>query len=64
MMDRWHNSFNKINVQPTDNLHNHPVASCLSHKLPSIVTSDISKTIEDNPYLTTQKLATGQGLGY
>ena len=46
------------------NLHNHPVKHCLSHKLPSRVTADIDKTLEDNPYLTTQQIATGQGLGY
>ena len=37
------------NIHPTDNLHNHPVSPCLSYKLPSMVTSDISKTLEDNP---------------
>ena len=50
---------------PADtNLHNHPVKHCLSHKLPSMVTADITRTLEDNPYLTTQQLASGQGLGY
>ena len=29
-----------------------------------MVTADINKTLEDNPYLTTQQLASGQGLGY
>ena len=29
-----------------------------------MVTADITRTLEDNPYLTTQQLASGQGLGY
>ena len=29
-----------------------------------MVTADITRTIEDNPYLTTQQLASGQGLGH
>ena len=51
-------------VRPNVNLHNHPVERSLSHKLPSMVTTDIDKTLEDNPYLTTQQLASGHGLGY
>ena len=50
---------------PADtNLHDHPIKRCLSHKLPSMVTADITRTLEDNPYLTTQQLASGQGLRY
>ena len=62
---RWIGSIiRSSNIHPTDNLHNHPVSPCLSHKLPSMVTSDISKTLQDNPYLTTQQLDSEQGLGY
>ena len=43
------------NVQPTDNLHNHPVESCLTHKLPSIVASDISKTCSREGSTLTSK---------
>ena len=51
-------------VHPKVNPHSHPVERSLSHKLPSVVTADIDRTLEDNPYLTTQQLASGQGLGY
>ena len=47
------------------NLHNHPIGvESLSHKLPAMVVSDIAKTLDDNPYLTTHQLQCGQGLGY
>ena len=46
------------------NLHNHPIGCSLNHKLPSKVISDITKTLEDNPYLTTRQIQCGQGLGY
>ena len=36
----------------------------MSHKLPTKVVSDITKTLDDNPYLTTRHLQCGQGLGY
>ena len=52
------------NVSSDMNLHNHPVKQCLSHKLPSRITADIDKTLQDNPYLTTQQMAAGQGFGY
>ena len=45
-------------------LHNHPIGQSLSHKLPTKVVSDITKTLDDNPYLTTRQLQCGQGLGY
>ena len=62
---RWIGGIVRSKDVPSNmNLHNHPVKHCLSHKLPSRLTADISKTLEDNPYLTTQQLATGQGLGY
>ena len=62
---RWIGGIIQSKDVPADvNLHNHPVKRCLSHKLPSMVTADITKTLEDNPYLTTQQLASGQGLGY
>ena len=46
------------------NLHNHPIGLSLNHKLPVKVISDITKTLQDNPYLTTRQLQCGQGLGY
>ena len=52
------------NVCPQKNLHNHPISGTLNHKLPKKVCSDLEKTIEDNPYLTTHQIASGQGLGY
>ena len=51
-------------VAPTQNLHNHPIGYSLNHKLPAKVISDITKTLEDNPYLTTCQIQCGQGLGY
>ena len=49
-------------------MHNHPIGLSLNHKLPGKVISDITKTItktlQDNPYLTTRQLQCGQGLGY
>ena len=48
-----------------NNLHNHPIINgSLSHKIPKKVSSDLGKTIKDNPYLTTRQIASGQGLGY
>ncbi len=54
--------FNDIDV-PAD--HNHPVKRCLSHKIPSMVTADITRIIRQQSLLilTTQQLASGQGLG-
>jgi len=50
-------------VAPALNLHNHPIGvESLSHKLPAMVVSDIAKTLDDNPYLTTRQLQCGQGL--
>ena len=46
------------------NLHNHPIGCSLNHKLPVRVISDITKTLENNPYLTTHQIQCGQGLGY
>lgn len=46
------------------NLHKHPINPSLSHKLPKKVCSDLEKTLEDNPYLTTCQIACGQGIGY
>ena len=51
-------------VVPMLNLHNHPIGCSLNHKLPATVISDITKTLEDNPYLTTRQIQCGQGLGY
>ena len=51
-------------VSPCKNLHNHPVDLSLSHKLSSMVTSAIQKSIDENPYLTTRQIACGQGIGY
>ena len=51
-------------VSPCKNLHNHPVDLSLSHKLSSMVTSAIQKSIDENPYLTTHQIACGQGIGY
>ena len=53
-----------MNVTPKNNLHNHPINGSLSHKIPKKVSSDLGKTIKDNPYLTTRQIASGQGLGY
>ena len=53
-----------MNVTPKNNLHNHPINGSLSHKIPKKVSSDLGKTIEDNPYLSTCQIASGQGLGY
>ena len=62
---RWIGGIIRSQDVPADtNLHNHPVKRCLSHKLPSMVTADITRTLEDNPCLTTQQLASGQGLRY
>ena len=44
--------------------HNHPISYSLSHKLPRKICSDMEKTLEDNPYLTTCQIACGQGIGY
>lgn len=44
--------------------NNHPISCSLNHKLPKKVCSDLEKTIEDNPYLTTRQIACGQGIGY
>lgn len=52
------------NVCPQKILHNHPISPSLSHKLPKKVSVDLEKTIEDNPYLTTRQIASGQGIGY
>ena len=46
------------------NVHIHPVRPSLSHKLPEKLKKDMAHTLKDNPYLSTQQLATGQGLGY
>ena len=43
-------------VAPMQSLHNHPIGQSLSHKLPTKVDSDITKTLDDNPYLTTRQL--------
>ena len=51
-------------VSPSKNLHNHPVELSLSHKLSSMVTSAIQRSIDENPYLTTRQIACGQGIGY
>jgi len=51
-------------VVPKPSLHNHPVRQSLSHKIPAKVISDFTKTLDDNPYLTTRQLQCGQGLGY
>ena len=51
-------------VAPCKSLHSHPVDLSLSHKLSTMVTSGIKKSVNDNPYLTTQQLVSGQGLGY
>ena len=51
-------------VAPMQNLHNHPIGLSLNHKLPVKVISDITKTLQNNPYLTTRQLQCGQGLGY
>ena len=51
-------------VIPCTSLHNHPVDLSLSHKLSKMVSSGIQKSVNDNPYLTTRQLASGQGLGY
>jgi len=52
-------------VAPVLNLHNHPIGvESLSHKLPAMIVSDIAKTLDDNPYLTTRQLQCGQGLDY
>ena len=51
-------------VVPMLNLHNHPIGCSLNHKLPAKVISDITKTLEDNLYLTTRQIQCGQGLGY
>ena len=51
-------------VAPALNLHNHPIGHSLSHKLPAMVVSDMARTLENNPYLTTRQLQCGQGLGY
>ena len=52
---RWIGGIIRSQDVPADtNLHNHPVKRCLSHKLPSMVTADITRTLEDNPFLTTQ----------
>jgi len=51
-------------VIPCISLHNHPVDLSLSHKLSKMVSSGIKKSVNDNPYLTTRQLASGQGLGY
>ena len=55
-----------VNVTPKNNLHNHTIAinGSLSHKIPKKVSSDLEKTTEDNPCLTTRQIASGQGLGY
>lgn len=45
-------------------VHNHPTTQSLSHKLPKRITSDLTRTLEDNPYLKTSQIASGQGLGY
>ena len=46
-------------VVPMLNLHNHPIGCSLNHKLPAKVISDITKTLEDNPYLTTRQIQCG-----
>ena len=46
-------------VVPCKNLHSHPVDLSLSHKLSTIVTSGIKKSVNNNPYLTTRQLAFG-----
>ena len=51
-------------VSPSKNLHNHPVELSLSHKLSSMVTSAIQRSIDENPYLTTRQIACDQGIGY
>ena len=51
-------------VSPSKNLHNHPVELSLSHKLSSMVTSAIQRSIDENPYLTTRQIACGHGIGY
>ena len=51
-------------VSPSKNLHNHTVELSLSHKLSSIVTSAIQRSIDENPYLTTRQIACGQGIGW
>lgn len=53
-----------VDVTKEKNLHNHPVRQSLSHKLPKRLKSDITRTVEDNPYLKTRQLASGHGLGY
>ena len=51
-------------ISPCKNLHNHPVDLSLSHKLSTMVTSAIQKSIDENPYLITCQMACGQGIGY
>ena len=62
---RWIGGLTRsVEVTPMQNLHNHPIGYTLNHKLPAKVISDITKTLEDNPYLTTRQIQCGQGLGY
>lgn len=62
---RWSGGIiRSVDVTKEKNLHNHPVRQSLSHKLPKRLKSDITRTVEDNPYLKTRQLASGHGLGY
>ena len=54
-----------LNVCPQKTNVNILAISCsLSLKLPRKIYSDMEKTLEDNPYLTTRQIVCGQGIGY
>jgi len=56
---RWIGGVIRLKDIPAQcNVHVQPIRPCLSHKLPEKLKKDMAHTLKDNPYLSTQQLAT------